>query len=110
VPLVAFAALYGAVWVAEHIIEVAIVSGTCGALAVAAVVWLMRLGERRDARHRAAASIWTVREAPPIPQVLAESVTSAERPALGFRDLHIHLDGVPATEQAAVIRQALGRN
>jgi hypothetical protein len=34
-------------------------------------------------------------------------VTSAERPALGFRDLHLHFDGVPSLEQAAVIRQAL---
>jgi hypothetical protein len=32
------------------------------------------------------------------------------RAALGFRDLHIHLDGQPTDEQAAVIRQALGRN
>jgi len=39
------------------------------------------------------------------------SGTSAERPALPFRDLHIHLDGAPSAEQAAVIRQALnGRN
>jgi hypothetical protein len=29
------------------------------------------------------------------------------RPALGFRDLHIHLDGQPSAEQAKVIRQAL---
>jgi len=39
--------------------------------------------------------------------VNATAVTSAERPALGFRDLHIHIDGVPSADQAAMIRQAL---
>jgi Family of unknown function (DUF6011) len=33
--------------------------------------------------------------------------TLGGRPALGFRNLHIHLDAMPTPEQAAVIRQAL---
>jgi hypothetical protein len=110
VPVVPLLGLCGVAWVAEHLIEVALVSAACGVLSVAAVVALMRMGDRRDERQRAAASIWTVREAPQITHVRAESVTSAERPALGFRDLHVHLDGRPTAEQAAVIRQALGRN
>lgn len=108
VPVVPLLGFCGAAWVAEHLIEVAITCGVSGALAVAAVVALMRLGNRRDDRQRAAASIWIAREAPPITHVRAESVTSAERPALGFRDLHVHLDGQPTAEQAEVIRRAVG--
>ena len=106
VPVVPLVTAFGLAWVAEHLVEVAIVSAACGALAVAAVVALMRWQERREAR-RAAGQLWSVREVPQIPHVRAESVTSAERPPLGFRDLHIHLDGVPVADQAAVIRQAL---
>jgi hypothetical protein len=48
---------------------------------------------------------------PEIRTVRSDLPPPAERPALGFRDLHIHLDGVPAADHAAVIRQALnGRN
>jgi hypothetical protein len=107
-PVVPLLELCGAAWVAGHIIEVAAVSGACGALAVSAVVALMRWADRRDERQRGAASIWTAREAPPITHVRAESVTSAERPALGFRDLHVHLDGLADAEQVQVIRRALG--
>ncbi len=107
VPVVPLVAFLGLAWVAEHLVEVAIVSAACSALAVAAVVALMRWQERREARRAAGGQLWSVREVPQIPHVRAESVTSAERPALGFRDLHIHIDGVPSAEQAAVIRQAL---
>jgi len=121
-PALAFGAAYGLAWVAEHIIEVAIVSGACGVLSVAAVVALMRWCARRDARR---AAFWAARVVTPNPQALADSGTSAvtqsgtcmpipgtsaEQLALGFRELHIHLDGIPAAEQAAVIRQALNRN
>ena len=118
VPLVAF---LGAEWVVEHLVEVAAVSATCGALSVAAVVVLMRWGERRDAARR---QLWTVRaealppreSGTPVPiaaggirHAVADSVTPPVRPELGFRDLHIHLGGMPDAAQAAVIRQALGR-
>lgn len=130
-PPIAVVYACGLPWVIGHLAEVAAVSAGCGVLAVAAVVALMRRGDRRDERQRADASIWTVREVPrsgtrvPIPEA------SAGRPALGFRDLHIHLGGVqrlvqsghldspqlngtlnglPDTGQAAVIRQALNRD
>ena len=93
-------------WVAEHLVEVIATSAVCGALAVAAVALLMRWADRRDARQRAAASIWTVRPSA-LPADRREAVGQAERAALPFRDLHIHLDGMPSPEQAAVIRQAL---
>ena len=86
-PVLAFGAAYGFVWVTEHIVEVAITSAVCAVLAVAAVVWLMRLGERRGARQRAAASIWTVRPDALPPRRQAEVGQAAE--------------------QAQVIRQAL---
>jgi len=51
VPVVPLAALCGLAWVAEHIIEVAVVSAGCGALAVAVVAWLIRRQQRREARN-----------------------------------------------------------
>ena len=44
VPVVPLAAFCGLAWVAEHLVEVVIVSGTCGVLAVAGVVALIRSG------------------------------------------------------------------
>lgn len=107
VPVVPLLAVYGAAWVAEHIIEVAIVCGVSGALAVAAVVWIMRWTDRRDERRRVVWLAQRAREVPEIRTVRSDLPPPAERPALGFRDLHIHLDGVPAADHAAVIRQAL---
>jgi hypothetical protein len=110
------AGVLAAEWVAAHAWEVLAVTAVCGALAVAAVVALLRWAQRRDARHAAGMPFLTVREVPgtgtpvtgsgtraPIPG------TSAEQLALGFRELHIHLDGQPTAEQAEVIRQALHR-
>ena len=96
VPVVPLVAFCGLAWVAEHIVEVAIVSATCGALAVAASIALFRWAGRRDDRRLAAWRLSQAREVPVIGTRVPDSVTSAERPALGFRDLHIHLDGVPA--------------
>ncbi len=87
-------------WIAGHVWELLAVTTVCGALVIAAVVALFKWADRRDARHGAEKPFLVVREAP-------AAVNSAERPALGFRDLHIHLDGAPTTEQAQVIRQAL---
>ena len=61
VPPVALAAVCGLAWVAEHLIEVVIVSAACGILSLAAVVVLMRWADRRDARHR---PLWIPREVP----------------------------------------------
>lgn len=109
VPPVAFAVLYGFAWVLDHLLEVAVVSAACGALAVAAVVALMRWGSRRDERQRAAASIWTVRTEVIDSGAQRAAVGPAGRAALPFRDVHIHLDGQPTAEQAEVIRRALGQ-
>jgi hypothetical protein len=57
VPPIALAGLLGFTWVAGHIIEVAVVSAACGALAVVAVVALMRWQERREAAYAAAHGI-----------------------------------------------------
>jgi hypothetical protein len=93
-PVVPLAELYGLVWVTEHLAEVAAVSAACGALAVAAVVVLMRWCDRRQARQAAAHPLWIAREVPSV-TASAERVQlgGEERQALGFRDLHIHLDG-----------------
>jgi len=113
IPVWPLAAVYGLAWIAEHIVEVIAVSATCGVLTLAAVVALMRWADRRDARRAAGWQFRYVREVsnvavislPPRGANLT-AVCDTERPALGFRDLHIHL-GVPSAEQAAVIRQAL---
>lgn len=98
-------------WVASHLWELLAVTAVCGALAVAAVAALMRWGDRREARHAAARPFLAMRAVPEIGTRVPAPVASAGPPALGYRDVHIHLHGVPAAEQAAVIRQALnGRN
>ena len=105
VPPLALAAVFGLAWVAEHLVEVIAVSAACGVLAVAAVVVLMRWAGRRDARRAAEWQFRYVREVPR--SGTRVPISGTQRPALGFRDLHIHLDGAPSAEQAAVIRQAL---
>lgn len=114
VPVVPIAAAFGLAWVAEHLVEVIIVCGTCGALAVAASIALFRWASRRDDRRLAAwrlsqvceVSHTAVTNSPRGGQFVTARLDS-ERPALGFRDLHIHLDGMPDAAQAAIIRQAL---
>lgn len=105
-PPVAFAALYGAVWVAEHIIEISIVSAACGALAVAAVVALMRWGDRRDARQAAGVELWHAREAPALAATVIPQVRRVEeRPAIVN---HYHINFDPADREAArIIRRAV---
>jgi hypothetical protein len=104
VPVVALVAFLGIEWVVEHLVEVAAISATCGVLSIVAVVFLMRWGERRDAARR---QLWTVRADALPPSQTRHAVSDSPRSELGFRDLHIHLDGVPSAEQAAIIRQAL---
>jgi hypothetical protein len=98
-------------WVAERIFWIGGTLAVCLALAVAAGMWLERWADIRGARFAAAHGILS-RADVILPEAVTQSgtrvpLTSAERPALGFRDLHIHLDGVPDAAQAAVIRQAL---
>ncbi len=97
-------------WVAERIWWIGGTLAVCFALAVAASMWLERLADARGARFAAAHGILSRADVilpEPVRAVVVERVP--ERPALGFRDLHIHLDGVPSAEQAAVIGQALDR-
>lgn len=68
-PVVALIALEGATWVAAHVIEVAVVSAACGALAVAAVAALMRAQDRRQAAFAARGPLLITRpDAAPLPQ------------------------------------------
>jgi len=108
-PPVAFIELYGLVRVTEHLVEVVTTSAVCAILAVAAVMWLKRWTERHDAERAEQGSLFITRaDAAPLPPPrIRELLTDPGRPALGFRDLHIHLDGVPSPEQAAAIRHAI---
>lgn len=65
---VALAGLLGLTWVAGHLIEVAAVSAACGVLSVAAVVWLMRWQDRRQAAFAARGPLLITRaDAAPLP-------------------------------------------
>ena len=106
VPVVPLAAVFGLAWVAEHIIEVAIVSAVCGALAVAAVVALMR---REDRRQASIGSLMVTRAGPPtvtaaaVPQVTPSPVQVIEH----HHFVHaITPDPVPAVIRAAIPGQA----
>jgi hypothetical protein len=103
VPVMILAGALGVDWILTHLAEVAAVAVACGALAVAASVALLRWADRRDSRR---AQLWAVREVAGIGT--AVPISASERPAIVYRDLHIHLDGIPASEQADVIRRALG--
>jgi hypothetical protein len=65
---VALAGLLGFTWVAGHLIEVAAASAACGVLSVAAVVWLMRWQDRRQAAFAARGPLLITRpDAAPLP-------------------------------------------
>jgi hypothetical protein len=61
VPIIPFFEAYGLAWIAEHIVEVSVVCAVSGALSLAAVVWLKRWSDRRDARRRGAGPLLYVR-------------------------------------------------
>ncbi len=106
-PVVALTVFLGADWVAEHIIEVAVVSATCGVLAVAAVVALMRWADRRDARLAARGPLLITRGAPAraLTATVTPQVTQATPPAI-TNNYYIRID--PADREAArIIRTAL---
>lgn len=104
VPLVAF---LGIDWVVTHLVEVAVTSAVCGALAVATVIVLMRWGDRRDERRAAEWRLLRAREVPQIRHVVTDSVAPPVRPELESRALHLHFHGADADHAAAIIRQAL---
>jgi hypothetical protein len=94
-PVVPLLELYGAVWLAGHIVEVIVTCAVCGVLAVAAAVALSRWADRRDARRAAA---WEPRYVRALP--------AAPRPAIA-PVYNLNFYGVPADERAAVIRNAI---
>lgn len=113
VPPIAFVAAFGVAWVAEHLVIVAATSAVCGALAVAAVVALMRWQDRRQAAFAAQASIWTAREIRTGRSDLpagnpVSGLTDSVRPAIGPAAVHLHFHGLGDDERAEVIRRAIG--
>jgi hypothetical protein len=110
-PVVPIVELYGLTWVIEHLAEVVTVSAACGALAVAAVVALMRWCDRRQARAAIGRPYLYVREVPAV-TASAERVPIADtaRPAVAAPQVVFNFYGVPEADQAHVIRQALSGN
>lgn len=102
VPPAALAAAFGLAWVAEHLIEVAVVSAACGALAVAAVVALARWQERREARYAAARGIRSRADAiaPAAPRAVAGA-----RPAAIENHYHVHHHYADGREAARAISE-----
>ena len=86
-------------WVAAHALELMVITAMCVALAVAAVAALFRWAGRRDARHAVDRPFLTERE--------VTAVASAPRRELAAPALHLHFHGLPADEQAAIIRTAI---
>ena len=69
VPPVALAGLLGLTWVTEHLAAVIATSASCGVLSVAAVVWLMRWQDRRQAAFAARGTLMVTRaDAAPLPR------------------------------------------
>ena len=105
-PVLAFAAFCGVDWVVTHIVEVAIVSATCGVLAVAAVVALMRWSDRRDARHAARYPLLRTREAPALAAKVTPQVMQGTTPPAIEQHVHYHYHAAER-EAARVIRTTL---
>jgi hypothetical protein len=100
VPAVALLALEGGAWVATHVIEVAFVSGACAVVAFAAVVALVRRGDRRDALQATRGTLLVTRaDAAPLPQASRGTPPAIEQHS------HFHF----GDEEAAVrvLRKAL---
>ena len=94
-------------WVASHAVEVLAVTAACGALAVAAVVALMRWGDRRERRHMAERPFLVSRMEPAtLTATVIPQVSQGTQPPAIETHYHIHLD--PADREAVrVIRTAL---
>lgn len=109
VPVLPLVAFCGLAWVAEHLIEVAIVSGVCGVLTIAAVVAVMRWQDRRQARHAAQSSLWTARKVPGVPAPAVQQAGPVTPPAIvNHYGPELHIYGQDGEEAAArIIRQAI---
>lgn len=107
VPPVALAAVFGLAWIAEHLIEVAVVSAACGVLAVAAVVALMRQQERREAARAARGTLFVTRAgAAPVPPPGRRELPGEQRAAIG-PVYNFNFYGPAGDAHAAVIRKAI---
>jgi hypothetical protein len=93
------AGVLAAEWVAAHAWEVLTVTAACGTLAVAAVVALMRWGDRREARHALERPFLIMRPAP-VTATVTRQVTQGTAPAIE-QHVHYHLGG--GRETAPVI-------
>lgn len=94
-------------WVATNAVAILAVTAACGALAVAAVVALMRWGDRRERRHMAERPFLVSRPEPAIltATVIPQVSQGTQAPAIE-NHYHIHFD--PADREAArIIRTAL---
>lgn len=70
-------------WLAANAVAILAVTAACGALAVAAVVALMRWGDRRERRHMAERPFLTSRDEPAtLTATVIPQVTQPERPAI----------------------------
>ena len=102
--VVAVAAVYGIEWALARILWILGSAVIIAALAVAAMVPLMRWAQRRDAVRL---PLWRVREAPA--QLYAEPVTElprTERPAIA-PVINLNFYDTPASERAIIIRTAI---
>jgi hypothetical protein len=101
----ALAAVLAAEWVTAHAWEVLAVTAACGALAVAAVVALMRWGDRRAARHAIEHPfLITARPVPEITRAGRPYLEASARAAIGpAREVHLHLNVMP-DQLAAIVR------
>lgn len=107
VPVLPAIACLGAAWVAEHLVEVAIVSAACGTLAVAVVIALMRWCDRRERRHMAGRPLLVTRPAPAtLTATVIPQVSQPERPAIP-QVVNFNFYGTGGTMAARVIRQAI---
>lgn len=96
-------------WVIAHAWYVLAVTATCFALAVWAVVALMRWGDRREARHALEHPFLTAREPAGLtaPPVWAQAIPDPAAPAIE-NHFHIHVGDVDGDQAAsALIRAAL---
>jgi hypothetical protein len=95
-------------YVAERIWWISSTAAACYVLAVAAGMWLERRNDRKAAAWGAARGIYSRADVILPYPVRAEAVTSSStHPAIGPAVVHLHFHGVPAAEQAAIIRQAI---
>ncbi len=90
-------------WIASHAWELLAVTAACGTLAVAAVVWLIRRQERREAVAAVERPYLIERDVPP-------AVDPAGHRAIGPSVINLNFYGVPATQRAEIIRSAIERN